>query len=208
MAIGLAFINVILRKEAHERLPANHRWMVRQAMQWHPDWYRTDDHFMATTFTSPADVRSFCSCLMSTTGLRMGEDLVVIDLGNLESSEVPWLLWDISSWGKGYAVLAGESEKPLDDLPGWLPAGSRLVQYAPNRDSVDDPIGADGKRRRAPDTPDWGGNGLWFWARPGQPASPEHAADQVWDTKDARWVVRFIADLISSNTVKGAHDQH
>lgn len=208
MAIGLAFTNVVLRKAAYEQLSADHRWLVRQAMQWRPGWFRMDDHLLATTFTAPADVRSFCTCLMVATGLRLDEDFAVIDLGSLDPLEVPWLLWDISSWGKGYAALTGEREKPLDDLPEWLPRGSTMVQYAPNRDSIRDPLGADGKPHRDPDVPTWGGKGLWFWARPRQSASPENATDIAWDTLDASWVIRFMADLVSSISEKAPHGPH
>jgi hypothetical protein len=195
MAIELSFKNVILNLDAYRKLDTLRRWAVRQAFQWRPAWFRCDDHLMATTFPAPADVRAFWTGLATLTGLRVGEDFVVVDTNGDRDRDVTWLEWDITALGRGYACLTGQPRHPLDEVPMRVPPGSMLVRYAKDRDSVRDPIGTDGKPYRNPACPTWAGTGIWFWSKPGQSADPADFSTLAWDSMDGSEMVNFFADL-------------
>jgi hypothetical protein len=108
MALGTAFINVILRLEATRALDARGRWIARQAFQWRKNWFRFDDHLMATLFLVPKDVRAFCTWLEGRTGLVRGRDYAVWDAALPSPQKVPWLEGDVDPT----AILACVSTTP------------------------------------------------------------------------------------------------
>lgn len=121
MAIGLAFITVLLRKEALAALDARQRWLVRQAFLWMPAWFREDDDLMATSFMAPGNVKQFCEGLEAATPLRRMRDVAVVDIQGLKGLHPEWLVWDLTRYGSGIASLQGRSWEWVDPLQERFP---------------------------------------------------------------------------------------
>jgi len=186
MALGTAFINVILRLEAYRALDARGRWIARQAFQWRKNGFRFDDHLMATLFLVPKDVRAFCTWLEGRTELVLGRDYAVWDAALGSPQKVPWLEGDVDHTAIGWVALQGEPDQPREPLVDLLPGPCRRIQYAMDRDSLDDPEDEEGRKRRPEGTPEWGGTGIWLIAKPG-----------VKDPKDVRVPVPMVTEEFS-----------
>jgi len=169
MALATAFLNVVLRLEAYRGLDARRRWIARQAFQWRKDWFRFDDHLMATSFMIPRDVRAFCTWLEARTGLVRGRDYAVWDTALGSPLKEDWLEGDVDQTQVGWVALKGEPDTPREPLVDLLPGPCRRISYGMDRDSLEDPEDEKGRRRRPEGTPDWGGKGIWFVAKPGVP---------------------------------------
>ncbi len=194
MALTAAFLNVVLRREAYEGLDAQRRWIARQAFQWRKPWFRFDDHLMATTFLVPKDVRAFCTWLETRTGLVRDRDHTVWDTAFGPSQPVDWLEGDVDHTAIGWVALKGEPDQPRDPIVDLLPGPCRRITYAMDRDSLNDPEDGEGRKRRPEGTPDWGGKGLWLFAKPGVP-----------DPKDVRVPVPMVTEEFSE--IEGYLDQ-
>jgi len=169
MALAVAFLNVVLRQDAYRALDTRRRWIARQAFQWRKPWFRFDDHLMATTFLVPKDVRAFCTWLEARTGLVRGRDYAVWDAALGSPQKVDWLEGDVDHTAIGWVTLAGEPDTPRDPIVDLIPGPCQRIQYAMDRGSLDDPEDKQGNRKRHEGTPDWGGKGIWFIAKPGVP---------------------------------------
>jgi hypothetical protein len=204
MAITVAFLNVILRQEAYRALDAQGRWIARQAFRWKPEWFRFDDHLMATTFLAPHDVRAFCTWLEARTGLRRGADYAVWDAGFGPPDPPDWLEGDVTAMGIGWAAFRGEPETPQDPIVDLIPGPCMRVQFALDRDSLKDPEDENGRRRRPEGTPDWGGTGVWFFAKPGTPEEKDPRVEVPMVSLDFGRIAEYLDSITGADQSPGS----
>jgi hypothetical protein len=179
MAVELRFISVVIRRASLQRLDRKRRWVVRQALRWLPEWYREDDHLLATSFMDPRNVQAFCEGLGALTGLGVGADMAIVDAQTGAGDRPAWLVHDVVAWGQGIASHPGESWELVDPLPEPFPAflADRVAQAGP------DPT------PWPPVDPRWGAPSEYAGG------SSDSASGAVDLTYRPRWIPAFLREL-------------
>lgn len=152
MAIELAYLTVVVKRESLDLLGKDgigRDWVVEGLLQWEPDFYREDEHLLATSFMCPRDVRRCGLAMKKRAHLGLGEDWAVVDWATGPTEPTPWLETDGAT-----AWLAGKPPGRVSRLPSYIPgAGQR------ESPRVMKLFGRD-------ESPRWGGTDLWLVESP------------------------------------------
>lgn len=163
MAVETIFLSLVVRRVALDALDAERAACAQWLLTWQPDWSRADEHLVATSFMSPAEMRRFGEALEFRTGLRRVEDWVVVDMMGGPLEPVPWLRWRGGPGERSGAWLGGTQPGPLAEvttlLPGFQVRNLAVCQVF----GADYPNDPEAKLPRAErDLPNWGGCDLWL----------------------------------------------
>lgn len=165
MAIEITFLSVVLRKSSLDHLDPEIQALVQGFFHWEPDWFREDEHLLATSFMCPADVRVFGKALQRRTSLFRVRDWAVVDMAVGPLASIHWLEFQGGLRQISGAWLLGTEPSDLVQVPHMVPrdvspSSSRKVVKLFGRDCNHDaePHREDFGRF----LPDWGGKDLWL----------------------------------------------
>ena len=166
MALETLFLSLVLRKSSLDRLDPDAQDIAQALFNWEPDWFREDEHLLATSFMAPADVRAFGTALEERTALTRKRDWTAVDMATGPADPCHWLEFRggvgklAGAWLEG--TEPGELVRVISMVPVWLkdlpcPGG---VMKLFGRDSHHDSEGHREDFGRL--IPDWGGKDLWL----------------------------------------------
>ena len=170
MSVEILFLSVVLRKSSIERLDPDTQEAVEALFTWESDWFREDEHLIATSFMAPMDVRAFGTALEQRTSLMRQRDWAVVDMATGLTAPCHWLDFrggvgkPCGAWLEG--TEPGEHARVRSMAPGEQSAfpTRRGVMKLFGRDSNHD---AEGHREDFGwFLPDWGGKDLWLFEVP------------------------------------------